>query len=990
MLTSPSIRVSAPTFEHHHSGFGIHFPRPRISWKFTCEIENVFDWTQVAYDIEVCGSNDTQTYHVTGASSCLVPWPAGCTNLVSREKRHARVRCYGSFKGLQGNCCDAITEWSAWGSVEAALLEQNDWISRMITIADPLPLNDDGSIKPLRFRKFFSLPPGEIIVRARLYATSHGVYQPMLNGVVVGDQCMAPGWQSYHKRLHYQIYDVADLLRADSENIIEFDVGAGWFASALTSTNNRFFYGDTPGVLAQLEMDFQTEGRPNSKRAETISTDESWSCTSSPILSSEIYNGEIFDQRRDYELREEVHTRSTWQKTKISSTEVGRLISPNAPPVRVTTTLSPRSISNSASGRAIIDFGVNVVGRIRIREIQKPRGHRIIFRHAEVVQGNELYRRPLRDAEATDVLVCGGHRVVNWTPKFTFHGFRYVDVEGWSADEIGDDSIVAEVMHTDLQRVGDFTCSNEEVNILHQNAVRSLRGNFLSVPTDCPQRDDREGWTGDINIFMSSANFLYNTAGMLGNWLDDLYADQMEESEHWCKGVVPLVVPNCFLKKDEGDQAKGAQGWEPVRNGVWADAAIMVPWELFRSTGDTDILRRQYDSMVQYLENGVSRGLDGLWNDEQWQFGDWLDPTAPINSSGQTRTDGTFVADCFLLRSTELMGSIANVLQQYPKAKHYAKAYHDLLSAFQSKYISPTGLLVPDTPTAFALAIRFRLLPPASVTATANRLRRALRLLDFRIPTGFTGTAHLMHSLTETGQPSLAHTMLLSEAIPSFLYPVRMGATTIWERWDALKPDGTVHEGSMTSFNHYALGAVVSWLYECMGGIKVLTPCRDGEVQDGHEVHRFLDEDSNERLSILIQPQIHHAIQFVNTTYESRCGVVQCKWRFVNSPRTNDISEHDDEVDVDVLIPPNAMAFVVLPRISSWRSGSGQWRTTEEVAKAVEHPFRFAFYGREASSDMLKVGSGCHSFRFHYNRATDSESSFPVNPLLPPWGRARF
>ncbi|KAJ9606755.1 hypothetical protein H2200_008764 [Cladophialophora chaetospira] len=1001
MSAAPSsVRVSAPTFEHHHNGFGIHSARPRISWKFSRSDSQVCDWFQCAYDLEVGGiaTEGAQSCHVESSESSLVPWPEGCEDLSSRERRQVRVRCYGRFKDAEGTCRKDITPWSKWSVVEAALLNQNDWIARMISIPHPPPLNDDGSLRPLRFRKSFHLPKDAVISTARLYATSHGVYHATLNGEDVGDQCMTPGWQSYLKRLHYQVYDVANLLKPESQNILEIDVGPGWFASALTSTNQRFFYGDSLGVLAQLEVTLRVDAAGDAVQwVETIRTDETWSCTTSPILSSEIYNGEVFDQRREAELREATQAGRAWDETRISDVHVGKLVSPDAPPVRVTVTLKPQSVSRSASGQTILDFGQNVVGRVRIvgsmdaKKSWKPKGHRIVFRHAEVMQANEIYTRPLREAKATDVLICDGQPFKSWAPRFTFHGFRYVEVEGWSPDDsdwpLMADSIVAEVIHTDLQRTGTFACSNEEVNRLHENAVWSMRGNFLSVPTDCPQRDDREGWTGDINIFMSAANFLYNTAGMLGHWLEDLYADQMEESDQWRKGVVPLVVPNCFLTKTT-PHPNPDQGWDPLPSGIWSDAAIMVPWELFRSTGDVDILLRQYDSMQQYLVAGVARGDDYLWDPEIWQFGDWLDPTAPVNNSGQTRTDGTFIADCFLIHSTRLVKFVATVLGKEADAGRYSNALHLLQKSFHRKFVTAAGLVLPDTPTALALVIALQLVSQAATTAVANRLRRSLRLLDFRIPTGFAGTAYLLSALTQSSQPSLAYTMLLSSAQPSLLYPVRMGATTIWERWDALKPDGTVNEGNMTSFNHYALGAVVSWLHECVGGIKILSPS-DSQIyaemellqqeQSDNEEHGSGTCSSDQLLTFLIKPEIHHALRFAKATYDSRCGLAECRWSFTGDMATPEGTTVGQRVLVEILVPPNSTAWIVLPRLESWRMGSSEWREyTQPKAKAP-------------ASTAIKVGSGQYTFRVNYEKENNGvDSTFPTEPLLPPWGRALY
>ncbi|KAH0828246.1 alfa-L-rhamnosidase [Fonsecaea pedrosoi] len=833
--------------------------------------------------------------------------------LKSREQRKVRVRCYD------------------WSMVEAALLDSHDWAASMITIKDSVLLNDNGSARPLIFRKRFFLPSNRTIKMARLYATSHGVYFARLNNKSTGDECMAPGWQSYNKRLHYQVHDVGSLLLPGVENVLLLDVGPGWFASALSWVCRRFVYGTELGILAQLEVQFDGTDEPF-----IVCTDSSWTATTSAILSSEIYNGEVYNQQRAIEIGRAHDELSlvTWSETRVSNIAVAPLTSPNGPPVRVTERLRPKSFSKSASGKTIIDFGQNIAGRLCIRRLLKPAGHKVTFRHAEVVENDELGTGPLRTAEAKDTVICAGTVLTDWHPNFTFHGFRFVEVSGWSEHDaetpLTKDSVVAEVMHSDMRRTGWFSCSNDEVNQLHKNTVWSMRGNFLSVPTECPSRDERLGWTGDLNLFAPTATFLYDTGGILGDWLQDLYADQMDNHKNWKQGMVPLYVPNCLTGLGPEDD-----GWHHMQNGVWGDAAVMVPFQLYMMTKDINILSRQYDSMKQYLEKGVRRGEDGLWDPYQWQFGDWLDPSAPPNNSGRGRTDGTFVADCFLIESTERMAFIAEELQKSDDFSDFSAAHSQLLMAFQAKYVTPAGLLAPDTPTAHALAIAFDLLPSdershfvASEQATAARLSRALRSDDFCISTGFVGTAFLLPSLTKSYQDTLAYQMLLSRSTPSLLYPVRMGATTIWERWDSLKPDGHINEASMTSFNHHALGSVTSWLHESVGGIKADRP--------GWK-------------NILIEPCVNRMLSYAEIIYESVYGRIECRWKL-----------DGNTFSMDVTVPPNAHACIVLPEVRDKR------------AQGLE-------------VDGYWVGSGRYHFKSEYTRA-----DHPVEPILPPWGRSSF
>lgn len=898
------------------------------------------DWSQTAYCLEVRSDDvdDPSSIHIESPDCTLVSWPQACSSLSSREWTNVRVRCYGKFK-VGDELLYGSTHWSPWSSVEAALLEQNDWHANMITSAERLSLNEDGSARPLLFYKRFPLPQGSQIERSRLYVTSHGVYAVSINGNQVGDHCMAPGWQSYEKRLHYQIFDVTGLLRSGAENVIDVEVGPGWFASALTSEMRRFTYGTELGVLAQLEIMLQGQAK-----ATVISTDDSWLCATSNTVSGEIYAGEVSDQRPQKSRID--------QKTKICTVALPTLISPNAPPIRVTERLKPKRIFKSKSGLPILDFGQNLAGRICVRQLLKPSGHKTIFRHAEVMENGELATRQLRGARSTDTLLCSGKLIENWRSMFTFHGFRYVEVQGWSPTDteipLTLDSIVAEVMHCDMQRTGWFRCSNEEVNRLHENALWGMRSNFLSVPTSDPQRDERLGWTGDLNFFCPTANFLYNTTGMLGNWLEDLQADQMDHDSHWRRGVVSLVVPNCIKKKDS-DQPGSDAGWDPMPNGCWSDAAIMVPWQLYLRSGDTNILARQYSSMQAYLHDGVTRGPDGLWDPNVWQFGDWLDPSAPRNDSGRGKTDGTFVADCYLLRSTELLSTIASILNHQDDATAYQINHNSLLSIFKSKYITPDGLLAPDTPTAYALALDFNLLPARLGTNATSRLIRALRLNDFRIPTGFVGTAHLLPALSSTGHTNVAYAMLLANNFPSILYPVRMGATTIWERWDSLLPDGTVNPGEMTGFNHYALGSVVQWLYEGVAGITMLP---SGETGMNAEF-----EDGWNGMAFEVDPQIHHALDWAEARFDSRVGTIEVKWRIERT------EEEGRMARVDVVVPPNARARIVLPE--------GPGVEERNVVQREEDQW---------------VGSGMHHFEYAYKQ----KGEWPVEALLPPWGRASY
>ncbi|KAL4996588.1 bacterial alpha-L-rhamnosidase-domain-containing protein [Aspergillus recurvatus] len=862
-------QINRLSFEQHPTGFGVGCPSPRISWRFAAIESTASGWQQTAYEIEVARRDNTEKYHVESTESVLVPWPS--QPLQSREVARVRVRSYGGPD-------NASTEWSAWSTVECGLLGRVDWSARAIT--SPVK-QKESPLRPIRFRKTFILPVSA--VRARLYITSLGVFQAYINGERVGDHCMAPGWTSYHNRLNYEVFDVVSLLKEGKDNTIAVEVSEGWYATRLGFHGGRsFIYGDELALFAQLEVVLGGGRSPL-----VVATNSSWESHESAIIRSEIYDGELYDAREEQDDWKR-STATSWGSTREIALPQTQLVAPNAPPVRVTEVVNPVEIIRTPSGKVVIDFGQNLVGRVRIRSVKKPAGHSIILKHAEVLENKELGTRPLRVAKAQDEIISAGHEIRDWAPSFTYHGFRYVQVDGWSPEDadipLTLQSLVAEVMHTDLERAGWFSCSHPMVNKLHQNAWWSMRGNFLSVPTDCPQRDERLGWTGDLQIFAPSASFLYRAAGMLSDWLQDLSAEQLAHP----KAVPPLVVPNVI---DESF-------WPTFPQAVWDDITIILPWTLYQSYGDIEVLRRQYPSMTGYLDRGVQRGPDLLWDDTLFQLGDWLDPTAPPDQPGNSRTDGTLVADAYLVYITGLLARISVIIGESANASRYEADYRALKSRFQTKYISPTGLLIGDTQTALSLALVFDLHDdPEQVAAAGNRLARLVRIAKFQVSTGFAGTPVITHALTKAGHHQLAYRMLQESNCPSWMYPIRMGATTIWERWDSMLADSSINPGEMTSFNHYALGSIINWLHKTVAGVSPLKP---GWRQ------------------ILVQPLPGGTITSAEAVYETAYGRLECRWEVKDS----------DRFKLELVVPPNSTAMVVLPGDQDQDGkvvGSGRW-----------------------------------------------------------------
>ncbi|BBH63318.1 alpha-L-rhamnosidase [Actinoplanes sp. OR16] len=769
-----SAAPSAPRFEHRTEPgrvLGIGTPHPRLSWTVDHAERG---WQQTAYEVEIVRDGQPQLFRVAGAEQVLVPWPA--LPLTSREQAQVRVRVAHG---------DDWSPWSPAGVVEAGLFSESDWAGRFISptvvgaIGNPAPLLRGRLTVPGPFRQ------------ARLYATAHGVYVPSINGRRVDDTVLAPGWTSYEHRLRYQVYDVTDLIQ-HGENVVDVLLGNGWYRGRLGYTNDRALYGDRLALLAQLEV--TTTGGA----VHVLATDGTWQARDSEVLTDDLYDGQTTDLR----LR---GLDNATAATKTIDADLSRLVAPEGPPMRPTEVLPAHRVWTSPAGRTLIDFGQNAVGWVRLRVSGLPAGTTVVVRHAEVLEDDELGTRPLRSALATDTWVlAGGDEVLE--PSLTLHGFRYAEVTGVPGLTPGDIELV--VVGSDLRRTGWFTSSHDLLDRLHDNVVWSTRGNFVDLPTDCPQRDERLGWTGDIQVFGPTATFLYDTTGLLRSWLADLSAEQLPD------GSVPHVVP---------DVNRNTLAFTPAA--AWGDAATIVPWTLYQRTGDLGILDRQYPSMRAWVDKVSSlAGPSRLWRGG-FQYGDWLDPTAPPDDPYQARTDPDVVATAHFARSAGIVAQTARLLGRTDEAEKYRRLTEEVKAAFARAFVTPAGRVLSDSATGYALAIVWDLLPwEAQRHEAGRRLADLVRASGFRISTGFVGTPLICDALTATGHLDIAYRLLLQTQCPSWLYPVTMGATTIWERWDSMLPDGSINPGEMTSFNHYALGAVADWLHRTVAGLAPAAP----------------------------------------------------------------------------------------------------------------------------------------------------------------------
>lgn len=719
-------------------------------------------------------------------------------------------------------------------------------------------------------------------MRATLHLTALGIVEAWINGVRVGDEVLAPGWTSYEHRLAVSSFDVTHLL-TDGVNALGAVVGDGWAVGRIGWEGRRAVYADRPAVFAQLDVEDEYGCR-------TIVSDASWRASSGGTRSNSILDGEEHDARLEPDgWSLPGFDDGDWAAADPVAHDLSVLVPRTWEPIRRVEELPVQAILTTPSGRTVVDVGQNVSGWMRLR-VTGPAGTRITLRHSETLIHGEFDVETNRGAEATDVYLMRGDGEEVWEPRFTFHGFRYVDVDGWPG-ELRPENLTCVVAHSDMERTGWFECSNPLLNKLHSNVVWSMRGNFVGIPTDCPQRDERMGWTGDINAFAPTAAYLYDVRGVLGSWLQDLAAEQRAQ------GTVPFTVPDALTQP-------------PVPTALWGDVAVSLPWTLYREYGDLDVLSRQYDSMKAYVCQ-VEELLDenGLWS-TGFQFGDWLDPDAPAGNPIKAKTNRHFVASAFFCKVTREMAETAEVLGRSEDAARFSDLHRRVRSAFRHDWVTPSGRLANESQTAYALAICHDILDETQLPRAGARLAELVGEAGFRIATGFAGTPLVAHALTVSGQVDTAYRLLLQTECPSFLYPITMGATTIWERWDAIRPDGSLNSTGMTSLNHYALGAVADWLHRVVGGLSPATP--------GYASLRIAPRPGGNLTSAATRKWTPH-------------GLAEVRWQDEDGQRT-----------VEVVVPTGVKAEVILPEhpdglVEIVAGGQHLWQY-EPVASFVAAP----------------------------------------------------
>lgn len=652
--------------------------------------------------------------------------------------------------------------------------------------------------------------------KAILKITALGVYEAKLNGERVGDFILAPGWTSYLNRLQVQSYDVTDMLK--TENSLEVTVGQGWRAIANKRDSSDFLgYRDT-ALIAELTLVY-ADGR-----TESIVTDSSWTARESKLRYTNIYDGDIYDAT--FKAGSARHCICVdLEKDMLIPQEGEKIVEHERMPAL--------QIIKTPAGETVIDFGQNMTGYVEFR-IKGTPGAQATISHGETLdRDGNFYNANYRSADAQIKFVCDGEEHI-YKSALTFFGFRYIRLENWP-DEVKKENFTAIVVHSDIRRTGYFECSDETVNKLFKNIIWGQKSNFLDVPTDCPQRNERLGWTGDAQVFVRTASLNFDVERFFKKWLRDLAADQGRD------GCVPHVIPNIF------DDMGGSS--------AWSDAAVICPWEIYRTYGDKKILEDQFDSMKAWIDWMRERSENGR-RSGGFHFGDWLGLDSPEGSyKGSTPDD--LIATTYYKYSTELFIKAAHALGR--DVSEYENIPAEAAAAFRREYMK-NGRVKNATQTACVLALYFDITDDRAATATQlNELVKRAGHLE----TGFVGTPYLLHALSDNGYAETVYDLLLRREYPSWLYPISKGATTVWEHWDGIKPDGTMWSTDMNSFNHYAYGAVADWMYGAAAGINS-DPDRPGFEH------------------IIFRPVTDRRLDFVKASIDTRRGTVASEWRREN------------------------------------------------------------------------------------------------------------
>lgn len=851
------LKISRLTVEHLSRDCVTDCEQPRVSFQIESDRQNV---SLKKAKIWV-GDWSTET-----ESQILVPYTGKKLNPFTEYPVVVKVM------DDKGEAAEAVTSFET-GRMGTA------WKAQWITDGEYHFTEKKISPKTMTFRK--KIACSKKVTKARLYATALGIYEMTLNGEKVGDIYFAPGFTSYKHQLQYQTYDVTEQLKSSEgmENEMIAVVGGGWAVGSFTYKRVNRNYADRQALLCELRITYEDGSE------EIIGTDESWEVTlDGAVRETEFYNGEIYDATVDMD-------KIAWHKASREQVKLQpEILAQYGAPVKAHEVFHPVSVTKAPSGVVIYDFGQNFAGVISAK-IKGKKGQKITFRHAEILMDGELFTKPLRSAKQEAVYICKDGEQT-WSPRMTYMGFRYVSMEGAAEEDV---ELSAIALYSDVEDNGEFSCSNELVNKLQSSIRWGAKSNFVDIPTDCPQRDERMGWTGDIALFSPTAAYNFDMSRFLEKWFKDVRSEQNKG------GGIPVTVPLVVVPGQ----------WEimiPMAVDHWGDACILAPWAEYKMRGDLGLLKTMYPTMKRYMKAcKFWAGFGSVGKNKYiWKllhhYGDWC---APGIGMWAWMGRGKWTATACMSHSSKILSQIAELLGEKEDVVYYRNLSEKTAEAYRDLLMEKDCTVKKEFQTAYVLPLYYGMLSDEDKKKTAAHLARIVRENDYHIATGFPGTPYILFALADNGYEEDAFKMLMTDTCPSWLYEMKVGGTTIWERWDALREDGTCNTGEddgtggMVSFNHFSYGAVGDFLYRRIAGIETLSG-------GGKEV----------RIAPMVGGGLTQARGVVNTAY----GKVTSEW-WIN----------DGKFTLHVDIPCSTTAIVKLPGGEEKKLGSGSYTLEEKL-----------------------------------------------------------